>query len=380
MSVPSPPSSDANSTAAFAAAPLKGTLHAFVAFDWGERVDLEHAARLVPAAQQALARRRRTPASFAYRPAPLRFRLQEVPFELPELGPLPATAEATLFDFGAVSVALSFPFAQPAERLTRLAGHLADPAALIAHARGLLEPLFAQLTPAMQQPEWSELSEEYFVFELPRGAPLPPPSVLLAQARDWLAALVRLEQEPLSSQEIAESLRVHISYAPDDLFVPEWSAALLIDADCDETLQTIEFANVQLLEFRFLDNRLDDQLSQAYDLIHRLAHTGWPLLRSYARPLRLLGDMKIEANDVFERTSNVLKLVGDQYLARVYRQLSTRFHLEDWGQSIHRSLEVLEGVYGVLSDEASHYRTELLEGIIVLLIVFEIAMTFWRGH
>ena len=32
--------------------------------------------------------------------------------------------------------------------------------------------------------------------------------------------------------------------------------AVLVDRECDETLQTIEFANLQLLEFRHIDNRL----------------------------------------------------------------------------------------------------------------------------
>src|SRR5436853_4433262 len=38
------------------------------------------------------------------------------------------------------------------------------------------------------------------------------------------------------------------------------------------------------------------------------------------------------------RSGNVLKLVGDQYLARVYRMLAGRFHLENWEQSIQRKL------------------------------------------
>ena len=39
---------------------LSGTLHVYVAFDWGEEVDLDHARRIVPAEVQGLARRPRT--------------------------------------------------------------------------------------------------------------------------------------------------------------------------------------------------------------------------------------------------------------------------------------------------------------------------------
>src|SRR5579884_2494133 len=75
-----------------------GTLHLYVAFDWGEEVDLEHARRLVPAEVHEFPRRLRTPASIAYRPPPLRFQATMGPPELPEVGPsMNRTADVTLF-------------------------------------------------------------------------------------------------------------------------------------------------------------------------------------------------------------------------------------------------------------------------------------------
>src|SRR5437879_667753 len=114
---------------------LSGTLHIYVAFDWGEEVDLDHARRLVPAEVQALPRRRRTPTSFAYRPPPLRFALAPVPLTLPEVGAVAAPAEATVFDFAAVSLDLEVPFQLSQARLTQLAGWLAAPADLLQTAR-----------------------------------------------------------------------------------------------------------------------------------------------------------------------------------------------------------------------------------------------------
>jgi hypothetical protein len=165
-----------------------------------------------------------------------------------------------------------------------------------------------------------------------------------------------------------------LSYRPDDLFVADWAAAVLIDSDCDETLQVIEFANLQLLEFREIDTRLDDRLTAAYGFIHSLARSWLPFWRFHTRQVRALGELKVEANSVFERTGNALKLVGDQYLARAYRLLATRFHLDAWEQSIKRSLDVLESVYRAVSDQAASYRAEFLEAVIVVLIIFEIGM------
>jgi uncharacterized Rmd1/YagE family protein len=74
----------------------------------------------------------------------------------------------------------------------------------------------------------------------------------------------------------------------------------------------------------------------------------------------------------------VLKLVGDPYLARVYRIVARRFHMETWIESIQRKLEVAEGVYQVLSDQAGSFRTEFLELTVVILILIEIILAFVR--
>jgi hypothetical protein len=358
---------------------LGGVLHVFVAFDWGEEINLEQARRLAPAEIRELPRRRRTPASITYRPSPLRYLLTAPTVDLPEVGAVQPTAEATLFDFAAVSVALHVPFELSGTALIELAGWLAEPAPLIKAGRAIVESLYRKLLPAIQNPAWQDdLSEEYFVFQLTPSESLPKPAHLLEAHAGWLAGLVRLEPEPLSREEIGEALRVSIRYSPSDLLVLDWAAALLLDADCDETLQTIEFANLQLLEFRHIDNRLDGSLATTYGMIHELANSRLPFWHSQARSLRALGELRVEANGLFERTGNVLKLVGDQYLARVYRLLAGRFHLEEWERSILRKLDVAEGVYRVVSDQTDTYRAEFLEIVVVLLILMEIIIAIFR--
>jgi hypothetical protein len=334
----------------------------------------------VPAEVHTLPRRRRTPSSIDYRPPPLRFALGSIRLDLPELGPIEAATEATVFNFAAVSVALHVPFRLPMPTLRRLAGQLANSAPLIHAARRAVEPLHRKLLPAIQDPLWKDdLSEEYYVFELPPGEPLRGIDLLDPLAA-WVAGLVRLEPGTLSEREVAEAVSLLQSYSPEDLFIPDWAAAVLLDRDCDETLQTIEFANLQLLEYRHIDERLDDRLAGAYRQVHLVSRRWLPFWRSQDRPLRLLGEMKVEANVLFERTINVLKLVGDAYLARIYRLLATRFHLKEWEQAIQRKLEVAEGVYGVIADQSTHYRMQLLELLIVLLIVLEVILNFVYGR
>jgi hypothetical protein len=363
---------------------LTGRLHVYVAFDWGEEVDLEYAGRLASGAVGILPRRRRTPTSITYKPPPLRFRLEPVRLDLPALGDAPAwTAEATLFDFAAVSVALQAPFRAPAADLARLAGRLSDPAtaaAVVRAARSALAPLHQKVLPAVGKPWWHDnLWEEYFVFQFPPDDPLTP-DLLLDGPAGWPAGLVRLEDQPLSDDEVAEALRLHLRYGRHDLFVPDWAAAVLLDQEreCDETLQVIEFANLQLLEYRHIDDRLDAVLAQADRLTHRAARSRLPFWRSHDAPLGRLGELKVEATGLFERTGNVLKLIGDQYLARVYRLLGARFHLREWERSIQRKLDVVEGVYRVVADQAAAFRTEFLEVIVIALIFIEIVLAVLR--
>jgi hypothetical protein len=266
--------------------------------------------------------------------------------------------------------------------MTHLAGSLSEATPIVQAAKKAVGALYEKLLPALKQPELSELSEEYFVFHLPPSASasdlLKSPEKLLNERAAWTAGMVRLEDEPLSADEVREALRLRISYSPTDLFVLEWSAALLVDHECDETLQMVEYANLQLLEYRHIDNRLDDRLAGAYKLIHPPTRSWLPFWRMHGRQLRDLGELRIEMHDVFERTGNVLKLVGDQYLARCYQLLAARFHLDQWEKNIERALEVVQGAYQVVADQSAMVRTEVLEIIVIILIAFEIVMAFFR--
>ena len=149
---------------------------------------------------------------------------------------------------------------------------------------------------------------------------------------------------------------------------------------CTETLRAVEFANLQLLEYRHIDDRLDKDQARAQTLIHDSVTSRWPFWRRPDAPVRVVGELKVEASALFERTGNVLKLVGDQYLARLYRLLATRFHLREWERSIQRKLEVIEGVYQVLSDQGEAFRAEFLEVIVVVLILIEILIAVLMHH
>ena len=77
--------------------------------------------------------------------------------------------------------------------------------------------------------------------------------------------------------------------------------------------------------------------------------------------------------------TNTLKLIGDQYLARVYRLASERFHLAAWDAGIIRKLETLDSIYGKMADRAATRRMEVLEWIIIVLFAISIIISLLPG-
>jgi len=357
---------------------IDATIHLAFAFDIGYEIDLERGRSLLAGESGSLSRRRRTPESIRYRPAPVRVALDPSAMALPGLqaaAGLPR-AELSVFDFGALSLLVQHRIRVTPGELLELAGRLADPTPLVAAAQHMISPWIERIRPVVSGFELSALSEEYILFQL---APVEP-GWLTAHA-DWVAHLVRLEPEPLSPEEVAEATRLSLSYAPNDVVVLDWAAGLIADRDCADTLQVIEFANVQLLEFRHIDDRLDDRLEAAYRSIHPVGgHRRWPewLWRTHGDTVRSIRELEIEATSLFERADNALKLIGDQYLSRVYGLASARFHLDEWQRSIRRKLETVGDVYDLLVQQATGSRLEFLEIIVVLLIALEIVLALVR--
>lgn len=357
--------------------PLDVVIHLDYAFDIGDEIDLEKARPLLQGETGTLPRRKRTPESIRYRPAPLRLPIDASGVELPGgvVTTQPPAGQLTLFDFAAISLALQFPVRTTREGLARLAGDLAEPAALNAAVRNLIHPWIERIRPAVIGFELSDLSEEYVLFQVnnPRGDWLETHAA-------WIAGLVRLEADPLSRTEVVEATRLGFSYTPDDFVALDWAAGFLADRDCADTLQVIEFANVQLLEFRHIDDRLDDRLEAAYRLIrpNRPGRRPGAWWWSHAAAMRNVRELEIEATSLFERADNALKLIGDQYLSRVFDLASTRFHLRDWQQSIRRKLETVGDVYDLLVQQSGGQRMEALEIIVVVLIALEIVLAVVR--
>jgi len=358
----------------------RGVCYAFFAYDVGRAIDLDEAQRRITALKEraTIRHKRRAPRYFEYRPAPLRVtqsgeRLAVGAWQTE------SNVDALCFDFGAVSVSYTIPLAGSLDDLLGLSESLYENPTLLADSRRRVEQLLAVVHPAVARSRIADFVETYDILQIEALRAPWTPAEVMARDAERLARILRAERVPLAREEVADALAARISFSPDDLSLIDWEAAILFDRDPDDVRDVLEFANVELLEMRFLDQQLDDALDEAYEALGRRP---WRAIRarSSRADLHRIGQLQVDAAILFEGVNNALKLLGEQYLARVYRLVSDRFHLAEWDASILRKLQTLDSIYQKLSDFAVTRRMEILEWIIILLIALEIGLTiFHRG-
>ena len=359
----------------------KGTCYALFAYDIGLSVNLEEAERRIAAGIERgrLRHKARAPQYFEYRPAPLRL-TQEGGVLTVGLYQSSPSVELMVYDFGAVTITYRFALDGPFERLLELSESLYEHQQLLTESRTRVEQLVQAIQPAIERPRIAREVEDYIVFSI-ESCSEPQGASLWASRESDLAHILRGERAPLSDQEAKDAMSCRISFGLEDAALIDWHAAVLFGKDMEDVRAVLEFANVELLEMRILDEQLDQALDQAYEALSRTSPL-LPLPGSYDKGATHIAQLQVDSALLFERVTNTLKLLGDQYLARVSRLASQRFHLEAWDASILRKLQTLESIYGKMSDRAGVRRMEMLEWIIIVLIAVSIAVSFlpMAGH
>lgn len=349
------------------------------AYDAARSINLEAADRRIheTTKRPTIAHKRRTPSYFEYQPPPLHLSQDGETLGIGRFATRPGV-DLMIYDFGAIAVVYTLPIAGPFEDLLRLSEELYDNETLLADSRLRTDQILKVIGDAATQPHPSPFIEDYVIFHIQSFAqPTDPRRLCIDHARA-IAQVLRAERQALSDQEVEDALAMRVSYSAEDMTIVDWNAALLLDREGEDIRAVLEFANVELLEMRYVDQKLDRALDQAYETLTRHSWGLARIFKSYGADLRSLAELQVDNAALFEGVNNTLKLLGDQFLARVYRMVNRRFHLDEWDESILRKLETLESIYEKISDQASTRRMEVLEWVIIFLIAFSIALEFIR--
>jgi hypothetical protein len=368
--------------------------NAILAYDIGIGIDLRRAESMSRALADfdSVVARKPPPRYLNFKEEPLRLQFKGDPVSVGSHSTKPAF-EVLVFAFGAVSVTYSLPVRGPLAEWVALSAALYDSPALHMHSRAFVERMVAKILPAIDRPAIADSVEDYTIFHLTQLEASDPPVDrkedaleglatvdFVASSRPNLAQILRAETQALSPDEVAEALGSRIAYGESDAAIVGWNGALLIrHPDAGDVQSVLEYANIELLKLRRLDDQLDRVLARAYVALGRSeGGKGWR--RSYPlipdREVRAVSRLQMESTFLYDGVANALKLAGDPYLARVYRMAGQRMHLSEWDQSISRKLQTADGMYAKLSEGAATRRLELLEWIIIVLIALSLLAVF----
>ena len=347
---------------------------AFYLFDIAESVELAAIPALVggPTFAARLAPKPATPAYVQYQNPPVSFEGDAVGIQAVD----GFRARFRLYDYGVMSIALSRPFSGEWPDLVALGQSLIESDELEQRAVELCRTVAERLRGALKGFHAFTLTEDYLVVSITELDRRQTAEELLNSHGSDIAIMLRGERQPLSSQEQESVLRHRISYLADDLVVPTWNAAFVYDspAGAQAALEILEFANSQLLEFRYYEEHLDRELASIYgSLQHPRWFDEWIGSR-YRRAARRVHTLYVDVNELTDRTENALKFIGDIYAARLFWLVSGRLGLEAWKADVEAKLKTLDDVYRFSVEQSSMSRGQFLELTIVVILVLELVL------
>jgi len=289
-----------------------------------------------------------------------------------------AVVTARLYDFGTISLAVRVPardleWAEFAQRLNMVG----ETASLT-----FWEPILAQLrrilAGALVRPTPSAVSEDYLIGTVQAfDSKLSAPEIL---QRVDLVPLLSGERRALSDSARTDLLRQRFSYYTDDLVVLTWDRAFIVEPRADtDVADVLEVANAQLLQMRYYDELLDDELPRMYDLVEA-ARSRWNLVaaRRYADLARSLTTLVAEVTELTEKVDNALQVTEDVYLARIYTAALDLFRVPLVSHAVDRKLSIIRDTYTALYDETSSIRSTWMEAAILVLILVELILAVVR--
>jgi hypothetical protein len=361
---------------------IRGIFRLLFLYDVAESIDLANLRRLLGArggsAEQSFPRR--TPGYVRFEQSPV-----VEPAEFVTVCPgVSAACPVKYYGFGAIVVQVELPFDCDWKSLVEEGARWMDAPGVEPVVRELAKRRINGIRPAVSRPSKDWLLESYLVIEIHEigGADGPQPSAdeLVASHGGELVQLIRGETVPLAPKSVEEALQVSLSYYPSDLVVVGSHAAVVYDGpeDAAAVTQILEYAKMQLLEFRYYDQLMSLVLADFYTTLERKRNalvSRWSLPREAQR----FNMIRLDVMDLTERIDNAIKFVSDIYYARLYRAAAKRIGVQDYRNLVEQKLDTFGELYDFTVDQYNETRSFILEALIVILAALDVILLF-RGR
>lgn len=357
----------------------KGSILIYRVFDIAEEVNLVSVEKILSEAiaNERLKLKKGPRDALVMKNAPVILNAQELELDLAGQK-VKCDVFAKIWDYGVLSITFQIPI-EPGtswQRLIEYSAYLENDQKLDEIAKVRTAELVTMLKPALQKPRTWDQFEDYvvFFFEKLRGLEKSTDLLKSADIPSLILGETSFNPSEKSKQSILEST---YQYSSDDLAVIDWNSAVVVEpSGKKEVPEVLEFALTQMMEMRYYDDLLDDRLYELYDEIEK---TRGSIFKSQFSVLaREASTRYIEFSEFIERIDNSLKVVGDFYLATIFRGASAKFRIRDWQESITQKMNLMARVSELLSAEVHAGRSLILETIVVLLIALEIVTAFMK--
>ena len=282
------------------------------------------------------------------------------------------------YDYGVVSLMLTRPFDGSWADLVELSQSLIENESLEGKALEVCERIVTQVAAALRAARSSFLSEDYFVFTIHPASDLRSAEDLVAANGVEIAQLVRGERQKLSRQEREEVLRHRWSYLEDDLVVAAWNAAFIYDSEAGSLalIEVLEYANSQLLEFRYHDELLEAETTRLYARLEERHWTDVLRGRRHTDAALRVQALYLDVNELTDRMENAVKFVGDPYAARLFGLAAARLGRARWKKNVEDKLDTLNDIHRFAVEQTGISQGNILELVIVAILLLELGLFF----
>ena len=343
---------------------FSGSLYMFHAFDVGDDINLE-----------------KVKASGSVTTLPLTLSKYFKNYHIPLVFDLPDDVKNTdyplfsgkIHSFGAVSLVYKIPFKDTLENVRKnleTLDHTYDEISLID-----IENTFKRLKPFIAKPFFFHTHSSYVLIQLD---PMPD-KFDTVQLKDLyggvIASMLRFETESLSEIQKDEILAEAFGYYRGDLVVIDTDAVFIYDDEYQETVEFVEFANVQHCELRYFDRTLDQQLNSIYEGRTRAVpfKAYLPFIGTMSKkPIDDLSKLKVDISVIAERLEGSIKLAGEPYYSELYAMLVEKRELKNLREAIDKKLAIMRDVVLTLQKKVDAAREDMLTVSIIILICIEL--------
>ncbi len=358
----------------------KGSILIYRAFDIAEEVNLSKVEELIQSeGDRSRLKFARTPRqAVIMRNAPVTLSLGETDLTLHDQN-LKVEVFAKVWDYGVLTVLFQVPIAPHTswDTLIDISAKLEQDTLIDEAARYRARELVSVMKPALRDShDWHEF-EDYVIFFFEEIDGIKNCAELIEQV-DIPRLLLAENQVTLSERSKRAVLEGGtFQYSETDLTIIDWNSALVVEpSGRKEVPEVIEFALTHMMEMRYYDTLLDQRLTTLYDSIEESRARYFS--NRFTALSREASARFIEFSEFIERVDNSFKVVGDFYLAKIFRAAGEKFRIPEWEVNISRKIHLFSNLSELLQGEINVNRSLWLEITIVILILFELATTFLK--